>query len=323
MLLKIAPEIGAKILFEPNWNAVGRITFKSGTRRYFRYNNLDINSKASSEIAKDKDYSNFFLKSLGYPIIPNSKAFYSDNWADAIGSKDNRIEDACSHAKKIGFPVIVKPNSGCQGTNVNKIYNLKDLLCSLNTIFKNDRIAIVQNYIQGKDYRIVVLDNKIIAVYRRIPLNIVGNGKSTIKELFEEKINNLTKSGRTNKIRMDDYRIKLCLRQQKLKARSIPKINQIVFLLDNANLSTGGDTIDVSKIIHPYYSKIAIDITKNMGLRFCGIDIMTTKEIDIKSKYWIIEINSNPSLFNYITIGKEQREKIEKMYREILAKLDN
>jgi len=90
VLQKIAPRIGAKVVMEPEWNIVGQIIFKSGRKRYFRYSSLDINRLGSSEIAKDKDYANFFMKRMGYPTIPGSKTFFSDRWANAIGALERK-----------------------------------------------------------------------------------------------------------------------------------------------------------------------------------------------------------------------------------------
>lgn len=324
MIREIAPEIGAKLHLEPEWNTVGQITFKNGIKKYFRYNTLDINTKGSSEIASDKDYTNFFLKSMGYPTVPGSKAFYSDEWADTIGSEHRKIDEAYKYATGLGFPVIVKPNSGSQGKDVSFVNNKTEFFESVRNIFKSDRIVLVQKIVTGKDYRIVVLDNRIIAVYQRIPLNVIGNGKSSITKLFNEKMKTLEKLGRKRKINIDDNRIKLALKHQQKDQRYIPKVNEVVYLLCNANLSTGGDVIDVTDKIHPYFKKQAIDITRDMGLRLCGVDLMIDGDISTKTdKYTVIEINSNPSFLNYYSIGKSQKEKIRNMYKEILIKIEN
>ena len=86
IIKKMAPKIGAKVLIEPEWGIVGQITYKNGKRRYFRYSTIDINTVGASDIAKDKDYANFFMKKMGYPTI-SGKTFFSNNWAKAIGSK--------------------------------------------------------------------------------------------------------------------------------------------------------------------------------------------------------------------------------------------
>ena len=185
VLKKIAPKIGAKVLLEPKWNIVGQIIFKNNNKKYFRYSSLDINTLGASEIAKDKDYATYFMKHLGYPTVPG-KAFYSNDWANAIGS-NNKIDEAYDHASKMGFPVIVKPNSMSQGFGVALVANKKDFYKAVRFIFKRDRIALVQKFVSGKDYRVVVLDNKVISAYERIPLSVSGDGSSTIKQLLETK----------------------------------------------------------------------------------------------------------------------------------------
>ena len=324
MIREIAPEIGAHLLLEPEWNTVGQITFKNGIKKYFRYNTLDINTKGSSEIAADKDYTNFFLKSLGYPTVPGSKAFYSDEWSNTIGSTNRRIQDAYKHAQKLGFPVIVKPNGGSQGKNISFVNNKNEFYKSVKTIFESDRIALVQKIVSGKDYRIVVLDNKIIAAYQRIPLNIIGDGKSSVSQLFDVKMNQIAQIGRKNKIDINDERIQLKLKHQNINKKYIPKKDEVVTLLCNANLSTGGDAIDVTDKMHKFFKETAINITKDMGLRLCGVDIMIDGDISKKTKkYTVIEINSNPSFLNYYSIGDIQKARIRNMYKEILLKIQN
>jgi len=80
LLERIAPRIGARVLVEPEWRFVGQITFRTGRRSYFRYNTLDLNPIGASDIARDKDWSNFFMKTMGYPVVPGTKAFYERGW---------------------------------------------------------------------------------------------------------------------------------------------------------------------------------------------------------------------------------------------------
>ena len=104
---------------------------------------------------------------------------------------------------------------------------------------------------------------------------------------------------------------------------SIPPKNKTVYLLDNANLSTGGDPIDVTKIIHPDYKKIAISITKYMGLRLCGVDLMITGDIDRPlKKYWVLETNAAPGLDHYVKVGKAQEKIVEDMYLQVLKAME-
>ena len=180
MLRKIAPQIGAKVLLEPVWRIVGQINFGSGKRSYFRYNTLDLNPVGASDVAKDKDYANFFINKLRYPVVPGSKTFFRNDWAEAIGVKGRRIDAAYAHAEKLGFPVIVKPNSGSQGDAVALVYTKRAFYRAVRAVFKKDRVVLVQKPVSGKDYRIVVLDEEVISAYERIPLSVTGDRKKTV-----------------------------------------------------------------------------------------------------------------------------------------------
>ncbi len=323
LLKKIAPRIGASVFLEPVWEVVGQITFKNGKRSYFRYNTLDLNPMGASEISRDKDYSNFFIESMGYPIVPGSKTFFSDKWAKAIGSKGCTIDFAYKHAVNIGLPVIVKPNSGSQGSGVALVYTKKDFYRAVKNVFKQDKIVLVQKPVKGKDYRIVVLDNKIISAYERVPLSVIGDGKSTIAKLLVLKQKGFVKLGRDTRIKFNDSRIQTKLKYQGFNLKSVLKKGEKVFLLDNANLSTGGDSIDVTSRIHPQFKKIAIKLTKDMGLRLCGVDLMVEGDIsELPQKYWVLEINSAPGLDHYAKMGDAQEKVVEDLYLEVLKHLE-
>ena len=317
---KLAPQIGAEIIIEPHWGIVGQIIFKNGKKRYWRGTCLDINTLGASEIAVDKDHANFFMKKMGYPTIPG-EAFYSQSWCEAIKSTRN-ISAAYRHAEKIGWPLIVKPNSGSQGTDVIMVGNKKEFYSAMKKIFIKDKIALVQKIVSGKDYRIVVLDNKIISAYQRIPFSITGDGISTVKRLIAKKINNFAILNRPTKIKINDQRLIKNLKEQKLTFNSVLKNGEKIILLNNANLSTGGESVDVTKKVHPEFKKIAIKLTKDMGLRLCGVDLMIDGDIkNPPKKYWVIEINAAPGLDHYVKTGVEQEKIVEDMYLEVLKSM--
>ncbi len=322
ILERIAPKIGAKIVLEPEWRIAGQITFRSGKRCYFRYNTLDLNPVGASDIAKDKDYAAYFMRRMGYPAIPGT-TFFSDRWCSAIGSKKD-TGAALRHAKKTGFPLIAKPNANSHGHNVFLVHNQREMKRALAHIFHEDKIALIQRPVTGRDYRVVVLDNEIISAYERIPLNVVGDGRSTIAQLLARKQKMFDKSGRDTRIRPDDPRILHKLARLKLTLRSIIPRGERVFLLDNSNLSSGGDAVDVTSEIHPAFKKIAIDLTRDMGLRLCGVDLMV--EGDIREKpatYHIIEINAAPGLDHYVTTGLAQQKIVEDLYVKVLKSLSH
>lgn len=323
LIQKIAPRIGARIVIEPEWNIVGQVIYKSGKKRYFKYSSLDLNTQAASEVAQDKGYSDFFMGHMGYPVIPG-KVFYSNSWAKAIGSKDD-VNEGFLYAQKLGFPLIVKPNTGSQGVGVTLVHDKDEFYKAMDFIFSQYRVAIVQKFVRGRDYRVVVLDNKVISAYERIPLNVIGDGKSTILELLKKKQKIFEKCGRDTVIELDDERVPQKLYHQGLSFDSVPKKGVQVFLLDNANLSTGGDSIDMTKKVHPKFRDLAVRLTDDMGLRLCGVDLMidgNITEAPKKSKHWVIEINSAPGLDHYIKIGKAQEKIVEDLYLEVLKSME-
>ncbi len=323
LLKKIAPQIGATVLLEPRWEMVGQIIFKSGKRSYFRYNTVDLNPVGASDVAKDKDFANFFIERLGYPIIPGSKTFFSDDWADTIKETHRKIDDAYQYAQKIGLPVIVKPNSGSKGSGVALVHTKKEFCRAMRLIHKRDRVALVQKPVKGKDYRLVVLDDEVISAYERTPLCVMGDGVSTIAQLLRAKQREFVELKRDTQIKVTDPRIKEKLFRQGLTFESIPHEDIRVFLLDNANLSTGGDSIDVTDVVHPAFQKIAIELTRDMGLRLCGVDLIIEDDISKKpGAYWVLEINAAPGLDHYAKSGKKQEAIVEALYLKVLKSLD-
>jgi D-alanine-D-alanine ligase-like ATP-grasp enzyme len=320
LLKKLGREIGATVHIEPQWGVVGQIVFKNGRKSYFRYNTLDLNPVGASDVAKDKDYAAFFLKRMKYPV-PQGEAFHSPLWAAAIGSRKSYAA-ARTYAKKIGYPLIVKPNSGSQGFGVSMVYNERELKAALSHVFNSDKIALVQKPIPGSDFRIVVLDDDVISAYQRIPLSVIGDGKSTIGQLLKKKQKQFDTTNRDTNIKTNDPRISQKLKKQRLSLQSVPALGAQIFLLDNANLSTGGDAVDVTETLHPRFKVLAANITRDMGLRLCGVDMIIDGDITKPpKKYVVLEINAGPGLDHYVKTGPTQQKLVEAMYRKVLHSL--
>ncbi len=323
LIKKLAKKAGAKIVVEPEWKHAAQIIFKNGVVRSLRHYALDLNGVASYKIACDKHFAKFFMKERGYPVA-EGQTFPRPDWARAIKSK-RTISSAPEYAKQLGYPVIVKPNSKNQGTAVCLVWNKKELHRALTEVFKEDKVAIVERYMSGLDYRIVVLDGEIISAYHRIPLSVLGDGKHSIWELLEIKQNFFRSNGRNTHINFKDQRMKIKLHRAGYSLYSIPAKGEKIFLLDNANLSTGGDSEDVTKMIHPRFKKIAVSVTRDMGLRLCGVDVMICKGDITKNpkdcNYYIIEINAVPGLDHYVASGIAQKKIVEDMYLKVLKAL--
>lgn len=323
ILPRIARKIGARVITEPTYGYVGQILFKNGKKKYFRVSTLDINTVGAADIAKDKAYAKFFMNGMGYSVA-KGKTFFRNNFAKAIGSK-NTIKAAWRYAQKVGLPVIVKPNSLSQGFGVAKVSNKQSFFRAARACFKEDRVMLVEEVLQGKDYRIVVLDKKVISAYQRLPLAVVGDGKSSIKKLLQKLQKEFIKTGRDTVINDRDPRIKEVLARSGKTVASVPKKGEQVSLLDNANLSTGGMAVDVTNLLDKSIAKLAIELTADMGLRLCGVDLMLSKDISIplsKQKYWVLEVNAAPGLDHYFETGKKQEKIVAAMYLEVLKAME-
>jgi len=232
------------------------------------------------------------------------------------------IDDGYQYTCLLGFPVILKPNNLSQGTLVTKVYNKTEYYSVAKKILKKVGVMVVERFYPGNDYRIVVLDSEVISVYQRIPCHIFGDGRSSIGTLLRRKQEYFDRTGRDTIIDLADYRLRLKLKRNRYSMRSVPNAGQKVFLLDNANLSTGGDAVDVTEKLHRDFHRLAVRITKDMGLRMCGVDIITRGEVSQPLKdYVVIEINSAPGLDNYASIGMKQKKKVDELYLKVLEAL--
>ncbi|HEY9799489.1 MAG TPA: hypothetical protein V6D25_03965 [Leptolyngbyaceae cyanobacterium] len=320
IIQKIAPQIGAVVVIEPEYELVGHITFKNGKKVFFTRSKFNINGLGSSEIAKDKGYSKFFLKHFGYKVT-EGETFFNDKICEKTGYSRN-IDAGFEYAKSLGFPVFIKPINLSQGKLVAKIHNKTEYYQVAKKIFKICSGLIVERFYLGKDYRIVVIDDEIIAVYQRLPLSVIGDGKSTILELIQYKQRGFFDNFGKRLIDLDDWRIKHKLQKQKLNLESIIPNGKIIYLLDNANLSNGGEAIDFTETIHPDFKKLAFNIAKDMGLRLIGLDIITSDITRPMTDYVIIEVNSAPGLDHYASIGDTQAQKVEDLYLKVLKALE-
>ena len=321
MLKRIAPRIGAKVILEPEWGVVGQITFKNGRKSYFRYNTVDLNPTGASDIAKDKDYANVFMRMMGYPTVPG-KTFFSASWARTVGRPARNIDAAYRYARKLGFPVIVKPNSGSQGSGVALVHNRREFYRAMRLVFQMDRVGLVQKFVRGKDYRIVILDGRLISAYERIPLSVLGDGRSTAGQLLRAKQKEFVASSRDTRIEPKDPRIREKLSHQGFSMRSVFPKGMIVYLLDNANLSSGGDAVDVTDKVHPEFGKLAVRLTRDMGLRLCGVDLIIDGDINKRpDKFSLLEVNAAPGLDHYAKGGKAREKIVEGLYLEVLKSL--
>lgn len=314
---KVAQKLGIKIYVEPRYGYAGQLVLPGGQTRYFQGTKFDLNSLGAAEIAQDKAYATHFLRRFGYPV-PEEREFFTDRWCAVIGSKRD-WQAAYRYAKRLGWPVIVKPNSKSQGSGVAEVYNKRELRQAVRSFAGRERVFLVQRRLIGIDYRIVVLDREVISIYERRPLSVIGDGQSTINRLLRKKQAKFVDEGRDTIIPVDDFRITNRLRRLGLSRDSKLGSGQQVVLLPNANLSTGGDAIDVTDNTHLAWRRLAVKIAKDMNLRYVGIDVISQSLLTkAPGDYAVLEVNAAPGLDNYAALGSKQLARVEAMYEKVV-----
>lgn len=319
-IVKIAKRIGAKVILEPEYMFVGHITFANGKTTIFRDTSFNINALGSVQIAKDKGYASYFLKLFGFKV-PEWQTIFSKKINENIKIKRNET-DGYEFSKKLGFPIILKPNDKSKGEGVFKVHNKGEYFKAAKKILAENKVMLIQEFCEGRDFRIVVLNSEVISAYERTALTVTGDGRSTVRHLLEALQLKFEKIGRDTVIDYDDIRLEQNLKRGNLNFNSILTKGKEVRLLENANLSSGGSAFDFTDFIHEDFKKLAINVTNKMCLKLCGVDILTSDITRPCTEYNIIEINSAPGLDNYAFIGKKQDKRVDDLYLKILTTLE-
>lgn len=320
ILARLAPRVGARVVLEPEYRIVGLIKFPNGRKSYFWDNKFNLNSISSVKLAQDKAYTCYFLRLHGYST-PETRTFFNERFGRHIGSRD-RLKAACAFAEKLGWPVFIKPCRRSQGEGVTLVSTPNEFIAAAREMLKLERVVLVQQACVGRDYRIVVLDNQVISAYERVPLKIVGDGKSSIYKLIRDRQREFDISGRDTTIPMKDPRIAMCLRHHNRNFKTVPQLGEIVQLLDIANLSLGGTTLDITDTIHPTFCRLAIRIARDLDLRFAGIDLIAPDATKRLGEYHVLEVNSAPGLDHYGSDGPVHQAKIDDLYFQVLRAVE-
>lgn len=209
-------------------------------------------------------------------------------------------EDLKNTIDRIGYPIVLKPLDGNHGKGASiNVKTWEDALAGMEFAKKYGRKVIVEKFITGHDFRVLVIDNKMVAAAQRVPAHVVGNGKSTITELIEETNKDPRRGyGHENvltEITVDRDTTDL-LEKRGYSLDTVPAKNEMVYLKSTANLSTGGTSIDITDMIHPENVFLAERIARVIGLDVCGIDIMA-KNLTQPLKETggvILEVNAAP-----------------------------
>ena len=207
--------------------------------------------------------------------------------------------------------VVIKPKSTNFGLGISifqqGVTDRDDFAKAVEIAFREDKEIMVEDYLLGTEYRFFVLGDQTLAVLLRVPANVIGDGVHTVAELVAAKNDHPLRGdgSRTplKKIALGDIE-QLQLKEQGLTVDSIPAKDQLVQLRANSNISTGGDSIDMTDEMHASYKEIAVGISKAMGAAVCGVDLIIPdlkKPAEPSLRSWgVIEANFNPMMMMHI-----------------------
>lgn len=243
-------------------------------------------SNIAVDIACDKEDTKRLLENSSVPVARGSICVDEEDLMDTID--------------KIGFPIVIKPLGGNHGKGASiNVKTTEEAKAGLEHAQKYGRRVIVEKFITGHDFRILVINHKMVAAAQRVPAHVVGDGEHTIRELIEIENQDPRRGyGHENvltEIDIDRDSLDL-LDKLGYTEDSVPNKGEIVYLKSTANLSTGGTSVDVTDMVHPENIFLAERISRIIGLDICGIDIMAenlTQPLQENGGV-ILEVNAAP-----------------------------
>ena len=251
------------------------------------------------------------------PLIMENKVVTKKVLAKAGFNVPQSIEFTDVKSAVENFPlfenqaVVIKPKSTNFGLGISifqqGVTDREDFAKAVEIAFREDKEIMVEDYLLGTEYRFFVLGDQTLAVLLRVPANVIGDGVHTVAELVAAKNDHPLRGdgSRTplKKIALGDIE-QLQLKEQGLTVDSIPAKDQLVQLRANSNISTGGDSIDMTEEMHASYKEIAVGISKAMGAAVCGVDLIIPdlkKPAEPSLRSWgVIEANFNPMMMMHI-----------------------
>lgn len=274
-----------------------------GEKKLFHITDNSSLSYLAQKISASKIETKTFLQREGIHV-PHGKRFSADNLGEIV-----------EFAEAIPDSVVIKPDSGSEGKGVYCDVNKASIPQVVAEIQKSYRYLVVEEQIQGNEYRVFATREGYISVVMRRPASVLGDGYHSLLELIDEKNadrqpkNTKPRTCPFIKIEIDDV-VRRYLESHHMSLAYVPAQEQRVYLRGNSNVSTGGDAIEMTDSVHPSVREIALRALKAIpGMAYAGIDFMTPDITqDVSNTYAILELNNMPGItsFHYPYIGKPQ-----------------
>lgn len=272
-----------------------------------------LDSYSTVLIMENKIVTKEVLKERGIRV-PNGDAFRS--LEEAMAAYERYHDKA----------IVIKPKSTNFGLGItifNRAFSKEDYQQAFEIAFKHDQTVLLEAFMTGKEYRFLVMGEEVVGVLHRVPANVEGDGVHTIEQLVHEK-NKDPLRGRGYKTPLEKIQLgeaeDMFLKIHNHHWGEIPSKGEIIYLRENSNISTGGDSLDYTDDIPSSYKALAVESAKAAGATFCGVDMMIediTSEAS-HSNYSIIEINFNPAIHIHCYPYKGKNRKADEKILDLL-----
>lgn len=258
-------------------------------RRTIEATQSDRTSATAVDIACDKEMTKHLLDAAAIPV--------------PRGILARSREQAVAALDELRAPLVIKPLDGNQGKGISlRLHTPEDLAGAFDLAAAVARPVIVEEYFAGRDYRIVVINGKMVAAAERVPAHVIGDGRQSIRALVEAA-NRDPRRGEGHEKPLTqivvDAIAEAYLQRQGRTLGDVPAAGERVFLRETANLSTGGTACDVTDRVHPSIARMCERAARVIGLDICGVDLIVPdigRPLPSDGGAGIVEVNAAPGI---------------------------
>lgn len=278
-------------------------------RKFIEAAMSDQTNAIAVDIASDKELTKTLLKQASLPV--------------PYGEIVTTEEEALEAFRNFHIPVAIKPLNGCQGRGVSlNLISEAQVQNAFRIAQQFSREVLIEEMLRGRDYRVLVINHRLVAASERVPAHVIGDREHTIEQLIEF-VNQDPQRGdghdkSLTKIKIDPVLLET-LRKRDLSIHSVPKRGEMVLLRETANLSTGGTAKDVTDIVHPEVKAACERAARIMGLDICGIDLILHDISEpLQPTDGIVEINAAPGLRMHLSPSEGYSRNVAEAIVEML-----
>lgn len=307
--------VGATLEVIPGAGNSGRLILPSGRVRYFHRLRWDLNTLGAAAIALDKDATAHLLKRSGF-TVPTGRSFA----AEGRPREARAIGPAYAYARRLGLPVLLKPNDSSGDQHVQVVYTRTQFYAAAREVFASSQKLLVQRIARGSDCSIVILDGEILMASEKTRPYVLGDGRSRIRELIAIRQRDGRAAGHESELEAGDVRIARHLAHRRQTLETIPARGRQIELLPCGNLGVGGDAREVTDVLHPTLQGLAIRAVGHLGLRIASLDLVLGRPADTApGRCTILEVNAAPGLDTHEREPGWSHRRVDRVRRILIA----